>query len=217
MKYLADKLEAMDLYFENKSQSEKWMMIAFFAGIIGFFAYSTFFPYAKRLDEEGMLRTKTISKKINDEHIYLNSISRAGDKDYMVRNYTSQIKSKSKLLDSYKKRIVLIDTNLDKLSDLLFNQKSWSLFLNSITSRASANNVELFTLSSNYVDNNGSFGHVLEIGLSCKGKFKNIINFMNDLEQNTLVTDVYNSRIYSDANRSSIYSDVNISVWGVNH
>jgi hypothetical protein len=77
--------------------------------------------------------------------------------------------------------------------------------------------VELGLLSSKYVDNNGSFGHVLEIGLQCKGKYKNIIGFMNDLEQNTLVTDVYSSRVYSDANKSSIYSDINISVWGVNH
>jgi len=217
MKYIADKLEAMDLYFENKSQSEKWMMIAFFAGTIGFFAYSTFFPYAKKLDEDSMVETKTISKKINEEKVYLNSIMRGGDQDYQVKSYTRQIELKRKSLANYKNKIVIIDKNLDKLSDLLFNQKSWSLFLDSITNRATVNGVELGLLSSKYVDNNGSFGHVLEIGLQCKGKYKNIIGFMNDLEQNTLVTDVYSSRVYSDANKSSIYSDINISVWGVNH
>ena len=58
---------------------------------------------------------------------------------------------------------------------------------------------------------------MLEIGVQCAGDFKNIIKFMNDLEQNALVTDIYRSSIYVDANRSVILSDINISVWGVNH
>jgi len=103
------------------------------------------------------------------------------------------------------------------LSDLLFNKKSWSLFIDSITDRAAFNNVEISLLANNHVvDNNNSFGHVLEVGLRCEGEFKSIVDFINDLEQNTLVTDIYHSEIYADANRSIIVSDINISVWGVN-
>ena len=100
---------------------------------------------------------------------------------------------------------------------MLFNQKSWSRFLNSITDKAEMHNVDIQYISNHYVDNNGSFGHVLEITLGCKGKYKGIIKFMNELEQNTLVTDIYGSELLLDSNSSEIFADINISVWGINH
>jgi len=217
MSYIADKLEATDNYFKHKSEAEKWIMILFFSGAVAFLAYSYLFPYAKKLYEQSVLTHKTITKKIHEEKTYLNSISKNGDRNYKVKLYSQKILAKKASVKSYNKRITVINGNLDKLSDLLFNQKSWSLFLDSITERAASNGIQINKLSNKYVDNNGSFGHVLEIGLNCEGDFKSIINFINDIEQNTLVTDIYRSNIYTDANRSTIISDINISVWGVNH
>lgn len=217
MSYMADKLETMDTYFEHKSELEKWIMIFFFAGAVGFLAYSYFFPYAKNLYDQSVLTHKTITKKIHEEKTYLNSISKDGDRNYKVRIYSNEIRKKKENIESYNKRIVVINGNLDKLSDLLFNQKNWSLFLDSITHRASANGIQINRLTNKYVDSNGSFGHVLEIGLNCEGGFKNILQFINDMEQNTLVTDIYRSNVYTDVNKSTIISDINISVWGVNH
>jgi len=217
MSYIADKLEAMDHYFEHKSESEKWIMIIFFAGAVGFLAYSYFFPYAKNLYEQSVLTHKAITKKIHEEKTYLNSISKNGDRNYKVSLYDNEIKVKSKNVTSYKTKITVIDKNLDKLSELLFNRKNWSHFLDSITHRAAANDIQINELTNKYVDSNGSFGHVLEIALKCEGGFKNILHFINDMEQNTLVTDIYSSNIYTDANKSTIVSDINISVWGINH
>jgi len=217
MSYIADKMEATDAYFEHKSESEKWIMILFFAAAVAFLAYSYFFPYAKGLYEQSILSHKAISKKIYEENTYLQSISKNGDREYKVRLYIQRIARKKKEVLSQKQKILVIDGNLDKLSDLLFNQKNWSLFLDSITHRAAANGIQINRLTNKYVDSNGSFGHVLEIGLNCEGRFKNILNFINDMEQNTLVTDIYSSSIYADANQSTIFSDINISVWGVNH
>jgi len=217
MSYMADKLEAMDTYFTHKSESEKWIMIIFFAGAVAFLAYSYFFPYAKSLYGQSVLTHKAISKKIHEEKTYLNSITKNGDKNYKVKVYSNEIKSKKENIASYNKKIIVINGNLEKLSDLLFNQKNWSLFLDSITHRAAANGIQINKLTNKYVDSNGSFGHVLEIGLICEGGFRNILHFINDMEQNTLVTDIYSSKIYTDANSSTIISDINISVWGVNH
>jgi len=217
MSYVADKLEAIDSYFEQKKEGEKWFMILFFAGVVAFFAYSSFFPYAKSLYDSSVAKHKRINKKIHESKTYLASISKNGDQNYKENKLAKKVQKKKKTLAMYDRKMVVIDGNLNKLSDLLFNQKSWSLFLNSLTERAGSNGVELNELSNKYVDGNGSFGHVLEIGLVCKGEFENLIRFMNDIEQNTLVTDIYQSRIYTDTNSSSIMSDINISVWGVNH
>ena len=100
---------------------------------------------------------------------------------------------------------------------MLFNQKSWSIFLDSITDKAEIQNVDIQYITNKYVDTNGSFGHVLEIGVGCKGTYKSIVKFMNELEQNVLVTDIYGTSFSLEHNSSKIVSDINISVWGINH
>jgi len=217
MSSLVKKLEVVDEYFEKKSESEKIMLIVMIAGVVGFLAYLSFFDYAKRLHDQSILQQKTLTKKIHDEEVYLRTISKNGDQNYRSKKYDKEIAEKKVTLKAYNKKISIINKNLDKLSDMLFNQKSWSIFLNSITNQAANNQVDIEKIINKYVDNNGSFGHVLEIGLQCKGEFKNIVKFINDLEQNTLVTDVYQSKIYSEANESGVFSDIHISVWGVNH
>jgi len=71
-------------------------------------------------------------------------------------------------------------------------------------------------LKNKYVKGKENFGHVLELGILCSGAFQNIAAFMNDLEQNKLVTDIYRSDIRMDKNTSNIIADLNVSVWGVN-
>ena len=210
-------LDKIDAYFENKSESEKWLMIILVAGAVAFLAYSFVYPSAKSSYDASLIRHKSISDQIAKDQSYLSSISRGGDKNYKVRELNKQIISKKKLAKNYDKKIATIESSLNKLSDLLFNKNTWSKFLDSITDRAASNNIQINKLTNKYVDSNGSFGHVLEIGVNCTGSYKNILSFMNDIEQNTLVTDVYGSNTYSDINNSIIVSDINISVWGINH
>jgi len=217
MKQLANILESLDAYFGNKGQSEKWIMILIVAGTAGYVAYSIFFDSALSMYNQSVLRQKSISKKIFNEKTYLKSITKKGDREYRVKQYNKEIATKKLTVIAYNKKLDTVKSNLSKLSDMLFNKKSWSLFLDSITRRADANEVQINLLANKYVANNGSFGHVLEVEIKCESEFKNIINFLNDLEQNTLVTDIYSSKTYIDENSTKIYSDVKISVWGVNH
>ncbi len=210
-------LERIDKYFESKSESEKWLLILIVAGTVAFLAYSFLYPSAKSAYDASIVRHTTIVKKINEDQRYLASISKNGDRSYKIKELNKQIFSKNNTLKEYAKKIKTIKTSLNKLSDLLFNKDTWSKFLDSITERAASNSVQINSLSNKYVDGNGSFGHVLEIGVNCTGEYNNILKFINDIEQNTLVTDVYGSRTYSDINNSRIVSDINISVWGINH
>jgi len=49
MKFIEDKLEALDAYFEPKKESEKWLIILGIAGIITYIAYAYFLPYAETM------------------------------------------------------------------------------------------------------------------------------------------------------------------------
>jgi hypothetical protein len=216
MKFLEDKLEALDAYFAPKKESEKWIIILGIAGVITYLSYEYFLPYTEQLHKKSEVKKKAIEKSIKDNTVYLSSITVNGDRDYYVKKYTRDIEHKKKQIEKKKHKITFIDANLNKLSDMLFNQKNWSIFLNSITSKASMQNVDLTYISNNYVDNKGSFGHVLEVGVGCKGDYKSIVKFMNELEQSILVTDIYGTQFHMDQNSSKVVADINISVWGIN-
>jgi uncharacterized protein YoxC len=217
MKFVEDNLEALDAYFADKKESEKWVVILGVAGIIAYLAYALLLPYTEELYKKSESNRKSVEKSIKDSEIYLKSITQNGDRDFYVKKFNRDIKAKKKSNVLLTKQITFIDKNLEKLSDMLFNQKSWSKFLNSITNKAEVQNVDIQYINNNYVDNNGSFGYVLEIALGCKGNYKGIVKFMNELEQNTLVTDIYGTSFSLDPNSSKILADINISVWGINH
>ena len=217
MKYLEDKLEALDIYFAPKKESEKWVLILGLAAVIAYLGYELLLPYTEDLYKKSERSKKSIQKSITDNNTYLNSITVGGDREYYVKKFDNDIVVKKKTIVDTTNKIKFIDSNLEKLSDMLFNQKSWSKFLNSVTHKAEIQNVDLEYITNQYVDNNGSFGHVLEIGIGCKGEYKNIVKFMNELEQNVLVTDIFQSEMVSDTNSSYTVADIHISVWGINH
>ncbi len=216
MKFIEDKLEALDSYFAPKKESEKWLIILGIAGMITYLAYDYLLPYTEKLHKKSEVAKKAVEKKIQDNTIYLNGITVNGDREYYVKKYTNDIMRKQKQVEKINKKITFIDSNLNKLSDMLFNQRNWSIFLNSITDKAALQNVNLEYISNKYVDNNGSFGHVLEVGIGCKGDYKSIVKFMNEMEQNVLVTDIYGTKMHMDENTSKVVADINISVWGIN-
>jgi uncharacterized coiled-coil protein SlyX len=216
MKFIEDKLEELDAYFAPKKESEKWLIILGIAGFITYLAYDYLLPYTEQLHKKSEVAKKAVEKSIKDNTIYLNSITVNGDRDYYVKKYTNDIANKKKRIKETEKKIAFIDSNLNKLSDMLFNQKNWSIFLNSITDKAEVQNVNLEYITNEFVDNNGSFGHVLEVGVGCRGDYKSIVKFMNELEQNVLVTDIYGTTFQMDENTSKVMADINISVWGIN-
>jgi len=217
MKFIEDKLEELDTYFAPKKESEKWLLILGVAGIIAYFGYSMLLPYTEELYNTSERKKKRIQKSINDNNTYLRSITQNGDRNYFVKKFDRDIATKKKKIVNVNDRIKFIDSNLEKLSDMLFNQKSWSRFLNSITQKAEIHNVDLAYIDNKYADNNGSFGHVLEVAIGAVGSYKDVVKFMNELEQNVLVTDIYETKFELDDNTSDLKSDIHISVWGINH
>lgn len=217
MKFLEDKLEALDVYFAPKKESEKWIIILGIAGVIAYLGYELLLPYTEELYTKSERTEKSVQKSIADNKTYLRSITVGGDREYYVKKYDQDITRKKAEIVDFKNKIKYIDSNLEKLSDMLFNKKSWSKFLNSITNKAEVQNVDLQYITNKYVNNKGSFGHVLEITVGCKGKYKNIVKFMNEIEQNVLVTDIFKTNLSLDNDTSEIVADIHISVWGINH
>ncbi|HIE41298.1 MAG TPA: hypothetical protein EYP80_01400, partial [Candidatus Aenigmarchaeota archaeon] len=191
MRAFADELEKMDKYFSTKKENEKWLMILGVAGIIAFLAYTYLLPYAEGLHKSSEAKKNRLTKSIAAENTYLNSITVSGDRNYYIKKYDKDIQNKNKQIDTLNNKIAYINKSLEKLSGMLFNEKSWANFLNSITDNAKTHNISLNFLKNKYVETEGNFGHILEIEVHGTGNFKDVVGFLNELEQNTLVTDVY--------------------------
>ena len=206
MKAIANILNSLDEYFEVKSDNEKWMMIAMLSVVIGYISYSSFYPFAEKKYNTALQQSNKLKKSIQSNRQYLQSITVNGDIEFYVKKYSNDIENLNKNINTANDDISFIVSNLDELSPLLFNKESWSKFLNSITKQAEKQSVKINYIENNYVDNDGSFGHVLQIA-----------KFVNQLEKSVLVTDVYGSHLYLDKNDTIISADINISVWGVNN
>jgi hypothetical protein len=217
MKAIINLLNALDEYFELKSENEKWMMIGMLTLVIGYISYTFFYPFAEEKYNTAQHKSKSLQKKIQTNKQYLQSITVNGDIEFYVKKYSNDFKSIEKNIDIANDDISFISTNLEELSPLLFNKESWSKFLNSITKQAKKQAVKINYIENNYVDNNGSFGHVLQIAVGCSGQYKQIVKFVNQLEKSVLVTDIYGSHLYLDNNDTMVSADINISVWGVNN
>lgn len=217
MKAIANILNSLDEYFEVKSDNEKWMMIAMLSVVIGYISYSSFYPFAEKKYNTALQQSNKLKKSIQSNRQYLQSITVNGDIEFYVKKYSNDIENLNKNINTANDDISFIVSNLDELSPLLFNKESWSKFLNSITKQAEKQSVKINYIENNYVDNDGSFGHVLQIAVGCSGQYKQIVKFVNQLEKSVLVTDVYGSHLYLDKNDTIISADINISVWGVNN
>lgn len=210
-------LDRLDKAFKDKSENEKWMIIMMIVLVIGYMTYALFLPYAEERFNQSEQKKTTLQNSIRKHEQYIQSITVGGDRDFFVKKYDDDILSLEKRIARANEDITFITTKLDELSPLLFNKESWSKFLNSITNEAKSQAVKIQYIDNEYVDNNGSFGHVLEIAIGCEGEYSNIVKFVNQLEKNVLVTDIYGSDVHLDQNDTTTFADINISVWGINH
>ena len=210
-------MNSLDNIFKDKSENEKWMMILIIVIIIGYLAYSLFLPYAQEELDQSIREKKSLQKRIAENKQYISSITVNGDRDFYVKKYENDIVNLKKNIIKSNDDINFLSANLDKLAPLLFDKESWSIFINSITKEAMNQDVNIKYIENEYVNNKGSFGHILEMSVGCEGEYKNIAKFINRLEKNVLVTDIYGSTIYMDENSTTTLADINISVWGVNH
>ena len=210
-------LDSLDNAFKDKSENEKWMVILLIVAVIGYMTYELFLPYAQERLKQSENEKKALQKRIGEHKQYIQSITKNGDRDFYVKKYDQDIADLEKRILKANEDINFIVASLDDLSPLLFNKESWSRFLNSITNQAKEQDVQLRYINNEYVDSNGSFGHVLEISVGCEGEYQNIAKFINQLEKSVLVTDIYGSNIWMERNNTITFADINISVWGINH
>ena len=214
MKIIEDILEKIDDYFEHKKKSEFYIIVLGTVFVIGMFSYNVLIPETEDILKRDLQTQNRLKAQLTEQENYLKSITVNGDNRYKIKKLQKEIKNLKTTLKNIRELNEYSDYQIQTLSELLFNEKNWAKFLDSIAKKANDNGVDIDTISNIFIQNQENFGHVLEIDIECKGNYQNIISFINDIEESELVVDVYEIILEKE---KKIKANFKVSVWGINY
>lgn len=204
-----DYLHKIDLVLKGKTQKELYMTYIMVVLGIFAFAYVLFWDSSFESFETTRNNVEKLENKIATEKKFLqqNPASKITQLDKEVQSINQEV-------TQIKDRNAYIKSKIETISSLIYDERSWGEYLDSISTNAQKYHVKLLNLTNEYAKNESSFGHILDISVNSEGNFQNTLKFINSLEQSDLVVDIHNFKI--DTN-DSLESDLNISVWGITY
>ncbi len=206
---IEDYLHALDKQLQEKTKKDLYMIyIMIFAGLFAF-SYLLFWDLSLHSFESKVTEIKQLKQKIHNDEIFLRYNTPA-----LIASIDKKIKAKQEELMRYKDYNQYIKSKIEAISFLLYDESVWGEYINSVDKKAKRFGVQILELTNKYNDTGESFGHVLDITLTTKGRYKNVLKFVNALEQSDLVVDIHDINISAG---NFLRSDLNISVWGIKY
>ena len=204
-----DYLHSIDKQFESKEKKEIYMIYIMIFSAIFAFSYMLFWDNARNTFQNKLSTIQDLKLKIKMDKIYLKTNTPA-----TIAALDSQIKKTKIALITHKDYNQYIKTKIESIPFLLYDEKVWGNYLNSIDSKAKKYQIKILKLNNNYNFTGESFGHVLDVAIQSNGHYKNTLKFLNSLEESELVVDVHDFDINAT---NFLESDINLSVWGIRY
>ncbi len=207
--------DKIDNYLKDKKSSELSLLFLMAFVAIGFVMYYSVFPVTEKMLKQTKHAQKNIQSKLNQEKAYLRSVTRNGDKNFVIKKFDKEVKKQKQQLEDTKYANGYVDTKLKELSYLLFNDKNWAKFLDSITFIGQKYGIEVGLIKNSFFEPNlQEIKQVLTVEVDFNGEFKNVMKFINELEESKLVVDINNLELKSS---NTITGTLDIAVWGMKY
>lgn len=205
---IENTLQNIDSFFKHKSKKDTNMVFIMIIAV----SFAVAYPfYDLSLKEFNTTKEKVdaVAAKINTDKAFLqaNPEEKIMQLDIAIKKAQNELEEGIKTNKYIKEKIMTI-------SSLIYDEKAWGEYLDSISINALKNNIKINYFGNKYVENNESFGHVLDIDLNVSGKYTDTVNFMNALEQSELVVDLHDFNVTA---KDKLNSKLNISVWGITY
>ncbi len=202
-------LQKIDAFFKEKSQKDTYMVYIMILAIFSAVAY----PFYESSEKEFKVikqKVADVTAKIDADKIYLKV-----NTEVTVAKLEQDIKGLENELVVQKDQNKYIKERIEEISSLIYNEKAWGEYLNSVSIHAKNHNIKILNFVNTYSLNNAtSFGHVLDISLDITGNYVDTVKFINSLEQSDLVVDVHDLDIKA---QERLNSKIVISVWGITY
>ncbi|MDQ7045352.1 MAG: type 4a pilus biogenesis protein PilO [Sulfurimonas sp.] len=206
---IEDYLQKIDNSFKEKTQKDIYMTYAMIFGVIFAFSYLLFWDTSEAEFISKRAQVVSLEAKITDDNRFLMQ-----NPKIKITQIEDATKAAQKQMLIFKDNNQYIKTKIEEISSLIYDEQTWGKYLHSISSNARKNNIKILEFTNEYANNDGSFGHILDISISTTGTYKDTINFINSLEQSDLVVDLHDLDIEA---LNKLNSKFNISVWGITY
>jgi predicted RNase H-like nuclease (RuvC/YqgF family) len=206
---IEDYLHKIDSLFKSKEQKEIYMIYIMIVGGIFAFSYLLFWDSSFENFEKTRGNVQRLSKQIAQDKQYLQK-----NPEIKVSQLDREIKKINNEMIMHKKNNAYIKHKIEAISSLIYDESAWGEYLDSITTNAQKYNIKINEITNEYAELGSSFGHILDITVSAKGKFKNTIKFINSMEQSDLVVDIHDFNLTA---KNTLNSNFQISVWGIKY
>lgn len=209
-------LTKIDNYFDEKKPSEVTMML-----IVAFFlsaaiAYYAVIPYAQNYYDESIRENDQITQDLNKVNSYLSTVSQGDDRNFMINKKQNELLQQQNKLADAQNMNQYFDNKLKELSYLIFNEQSWADFLDNLAFLANKNNVKITKIINTFKEPNAQkIEQVLDVNISVDGDYRDIVSYINAIEESKLVVDVNNIDINST--NGKLKGNMGIYIWGMKY
>ena len=139
-----------------------------------------------------------------------------GDRNFKINEETKTLEVLKNRYANVLKFNGYFDTKLKELSFLLFNDQNWANFLDNIVLLAKQNNIKILELKSDIKEPNlQKIEQILNIDITFLGGFKDMLSYINSLEESKLVVDLHKMDVNST--QKDLGAKISISVWGMKY
>lgn len=207
---IEDYLHKIDMAFKDKPKKDVQLIYVMIVAGIFAFAYLLFWDSSFDDFEKTRGSIVNLQTKINTDNIYLER-----NPESTVSSLNNEIKQLDQKIAQTKESNDYIKSKIETISSLIYDERSWGEYLDSITTNAQKYGMKINSFTNKYAKKGDSFGHVLDISVASTGSYSSTLKFINALEQSELVVDIHDFSI--EAKDKKLHSDLNISVWGITY
>ena len=213
-------LVKIDNYFDGKKPSEVTLMLIMALVLSGVIAYYAVIQYAQDYYDNSMSTNSQATDQLNKVNAYLDSVSqnndRNNDRNFKINQKQNELKQRQNELADAKNMNQYFDNKLRELSYLIFNDQSWADFLDSLALLANKNNVKITKIVNTFKEPNAQkIEQIFDINVSVDGNYKDIIGYINAIEESKLVVDVNGIDINSTDGK--LKGNLGIYIWGMKY
>jgi len=206
---IEDYLHTIDAIFAQKTQKDIYMTyIMIVAGIFAL-VYSLFWDTSVKEFESTRANVVKLNQQISTDKRFLQLNPQS-----KIITLNTAIAKIDKNIKASKENNAYIKSKIETISSLIYDERTWGEYLDSITKNAQKYNIKIKNFTNTHAAAGKHFGHILDITISSTGSFKNTLRFINSLEQSDLVVDIHDFSIKA---QKKLNSDFNISVWGITY
>jgi len=204
-------LDKVDAYFAKEKPSTLQMAYIGVIALIGYSVYTFVYPVTDEALKNTKSNISSVKQKIATEQNYLSTHTVA-----LLNRGKSELRKKQIEYDNTIYKMAYVDNKLTEISYLLFDDKSWANFVDNISELAKKYNVDIKEIGNKFFDPTlNKITHVAEVDVVSSANTKDMIKFLNAIEESKLVIDVNDIKL--DRPDEKIEGSFKIAVWGMKY